>query len=201
MSKTIVISAFPACGKTYAFEHYQDRYKILDSDSSQFSWMQRNYTEEELAEKRKEWESTPHLLSSDGYINKIKNDKITVRNPDFPNNYIKHIKENLGKVDVIFVSSHLSVREAMTVAGIDFCTVYPYPEMLNEWVGRMFQRGDNQFFIKNQITKWNEFTKNIENEPHGKMLFRLGNNEYIDIDHILYVMETMGEEIEFCMME
>ena len=36
MKNTIVISAFPACGKTYAFNNFQDSYSILDSDSSKF---------------------------------------------------------------------------------------------------------------------------------------------------------------------
>ena len=60
---TKIFSVFPACGKTYLYEH-QDEYglKILDSDSSQFSW----------------------TLTRDGMI----------RNPDFPKNYIEHIKEN-----------------------------------------------------------------------------------------------------------
>ena len=36
---TKIISAFPACGKTYAFERLsKEGYKILDSDSSKFSW-------------------------------------------------------------------------------------------------------------------------------------------------------------------
>ena len=37
--ETKIISAFPACGKTYAFKKLNEKgYKILDSDSSQFSW-------------------------------------------------------------------------------------------------------------------------------------------------------------------
>ena len=40
MKKTKIISAFPACGKTYAFEKLSENgYEILDSDSSKFSWM------------------------------------------------------------------------------------------------------------------------------------------------------------------
>ena len=36
---TKIISAFPACGQTYAFKKLNEKdYKILDSDSSQFSW-------------------------------------------------------------------------------------------------------------------------------------------------------------------
>ena len=69
--RTVVVSAFPCCGKTYAFENYQDKYSMLDSDSSKFSWMFRKRTEEELEAAKKEWESTPHLLDGDDYINEI----------------------------------------------------------------------------------------------------------------------------------
>ena len=182
--KTIVISAYPCCGKTYAFNHYQDKYSILDSDSSNFSWIYRERTEEELDVLKKEWDSIPHLLSGDAYIAQIRHEKIRVRNPDFPKNYIEHIKENIGKVDIIFVSTHLQVRQAMEAAGIYFYTVYPKKEMLNEWVGRMYRRGSDANFIKFQIDHWDEFMDNISNEPFGLGLCRLGNNEYIDIDLI-----------------
>lgn len=92
---TVIISAFPACGKSYVFEN-EKKIKVLDSDSSQFSWR------------------------VDGSGQKV-------RDENFPGNYIQHIKDNLGKADVIFVSSHLQVREAMAAAGLKFVTVYPEP--------------------------------------------------------------------------
>ena len=110
--KTKVYSVFPACGKTWLYEHQEDYdLKILDSDSSQFSWI---------------------------YINGIKE-----RNPEFPSNYIKHIKENMGKYDCIFVSSHASVREALDKAGIEFTIVYPAQSCKAEWIGRCFIREKN----------------------------------------------------------
>lgn len=138
---TKIYSIFPACGKTYLFEHQEDYgLKILDSDSSQFSWVHRKRTDEELSEIKKEWDSVPHLLSGDMYINQIKDEIIKARNPDFPTNYIKHIKENIGKYDCIFVSSHASVREALDREGIDFTIVYPEHSCKAEWVGRCFIR-------------------------------------------------------------
>lgn len=185
MSKrTVVVSAFPCCGKTYAFENYQNKYSILDSDSSQFSWMLRKRTEEELEAIKTDWDSTSHLMSGEKYIEQIKDTYIKVRNPEFPANYIKHIKENIGKVDIIFVSSHLQVREAMTDAGIHYCTVYPKENMLNEWVGRMYRRGNDDSFIKFQIEHWDEFMHSITFEPYGFGLCRLGNNEYLNVDFL-----------------
>lgn len=114
---TKIYSVFPACGKTWLFEHQEDyNLKILDSDSSQFSWI---YTDD----------------GNNGYFRK--------RNPDFPVNYIRHIKENIGKYDYIFVSSHASVRKALDENGIDFTIVYPESNCKAEWVGRCFIRDKN----------------------------------------------------------
>jgi hypothetical protein len=151
-----VVSAFPCCGKTYAFQNYQNRYSILDSDSSEFSW-----------------------------VKDVSGKNTKERNQDFPNNYIQHIKDNIGKVDIIFVSSHKQVREAMKKAGICFCTVYPQTEMLNEWIGRMYRRGNDENFIQFIINNWDEFMREIIYEDNrGFGVCRLGNNEYIDIDFI-----------------
>lgn len=113
-----IYSVFPACGKTWLYEHQEDYdLKILDSDSSQFSWIE----------------------CRDTFGKKI----TKIRNPDFPANYIKHIKENLGNYDCIFVSSHASVREALDAEGIDFTIVYPDMSCKAEWVGRCFIRDKN----------------------------------------------------------
>jgi len=119
---TKIYSVFPACGKTWLYEH-QEHYdlKILDSDSSQFSWLYTNIDE------------------NGDTIRGVRK----IRNPDFPNNYIKHIKENIGKYDCIFVSSHASVREALDKEGIDFTIVYPESSCKAEWIGRCFIRDRN----------------------------------------------------------
>ena len=36
-----------------------------------------------------------------------------MRNPDFPYNYITHIRNNIGKYKFIFVSTHKEVREIL----------------------------------------------------------------------------------------
>lgn len=126
--KTKIYSVFPACGKTWLCEH-QEQYglKILDSDSSQFSWI------------IKEIEDDEHVIIDGGEMKPLTH-KEKVRNPEFPANYIKHIKEQIGKCDYIFVSSHASVREALEAEGIDFTIVYPSSFCFAEWIGRCFIR-------------------------------------------------------------
>ena len=121
MKKTKIISAFPACGKTYAFEKLNENgYRILDSDSSKFSWM-------DVVDEAYEMKNRGKKNYKERYIK--------VRNPEFPSNYIQHIKENIGKADYIFVSSHKEVRDALIENGIYFTLVYPDRSMKAEWVG------------------------------------------------------------------
>ena len=129
-NETIIISAFPACGKSHAFNN-QDSYhtSILDSDSSEFSW----------------------IKDSEGNNTKE-------RNPDFPLNYIEHIKGNLGKVDYIFVSSHADVVQALDSAGIDFMAVMPMSSSKEEWLSRCIERGSPEAFVKLLDTNWDSWT-------------------------------------------
>ena len=92
MSKdTIIISAFPACGKTWCVENLKDKFDMSDSDSSNFSWVY-NKTEDGTTIKE--------------------------RNPEFPKNYIDHIKSLIGEKDFIFVSSHDVVRKVLEAEGL-----------------------------------------------------------------------------------
>ena len=158
MKNTLVVSAFPACGKTVTYNKYKDSKIILDSDSSEFSWIK-----DEFGNNTKE------------------------RNPNFPNNYIQHIKDNLGKTDIIFVSSHLNVRQAMKDNDINYITIYPSKECRLEWVGRMYLRGNDANFISFINDNWDNFMFDIKNEPHGTQLWFLEHNKCIEdcLEHIL----------------
>lgn len=126
---THIFSVFPACGKTYLYSHQKDYgLKILDSDSSQFSWLKVLDEQHECKNRGKK-----------NYKEKF----IKVRNPDFPRNYIEHIKANIGKYDYIFVSSHRIVREALAQEGIKFAVVYPDRKCKAEWIGRCYIREMN----------------------------------------------------------
>lgn len=184
---TKIISAFPACGKTYACEKLKELgFKTLDSDSSSFSWIERERTEEELQKLKQEWDSTPHLLSGEAYIDSKRHEKIKVRNPEFPANYIKHIKENIGKVDYIFVSSHETVREALIANKIHFSLVYPQKSMKAEWIGRCFLRGNEKVFcdlIAKMWGRWIDEMDSLHNifcdNVHLRWNEKLGRTEYL----------------------
>ena len=136
--ETIVIAAFPGTGKSYCTKNESDKFNgVLDSDSSNYSWVK----------------------DSQG-------NNTTERNPDFPKNYIEHIKENIGKVEVIFVSSHKEVREALEREGIEYILVYPNMFQKDDYIKRYKNRGNSDGFIRKVEANWDEWINDCRNEEY-----------------------------------
>lgn len=124
------------------------------------------------------------LFRSDGY-NSLDSDSSMfswieegVRHPDFPNNYMNHIKENIGKVDYIFVSSHDIVRDALKENNIEYILVYPSIDLKDEYIKRYTDRGNNEGFINFIGANWDKFITDIEKETFPKLI-ELGSHEYL----------------------
>ena len=168
---------FPACGKSYLFEKFKENEKIkaLDSDSTNFSWIRRKRTKDELEQEIKRL----GLRANAERIALLQTEDIKVRNPEFPTNYIKHIKENIGKVDFIFVSTHQEVRDALESAGIPHMLVYPSIDLLNEWVGRCYRRGNDKGFIDNMIKNWDVWIQELQKESNDNASYELQSGEYL----------------------
>lgn len=132
---TLVISAFPGCGKSHFFRQNKDKI-VLDSDSSTF-------------------------------------DK-----SDFPRNYIQHIKNNLGTADIIMVSSHKEVRDALVENGIDFTLVYPDPSIKEEYIQRYIDRGSPQSFIQLLEKNWENWISELDEQKNCKKI-NLKENQYL----------------------
>lgn len=88
------------------------------------------------------------VLDSDSSKFSWANEAERIRHPQWPENYIQHIRENQGRADIILVSSHDVVRDALVAAGIDFELVYPGPEMKEEYIKRYVDRGNSPEFVK-----------------------------------------------------
>ena len=101
-----------------------------------------------------------------------------VRHPDFPNNYMQHIAENMGKVDVICVSSDKEVRDALKLSNFTYAIVIPEIDLKNEYIEGFNKRGNNQNFINFIDTNWAVFLDDIVNEGH-KYVVHLGENMYL----------------------
>lgn len=133
--KTLVVSAFPGCGKSHMFRNKGNKI-ILDSDSSKF-------------DKSK-----------------------------FPENYIKHIKSNIGKADIIMVSSHKEVREALVDNKIDFTLVYPNKDIKEDYIKRYKERGNDNNFINLLNSKWDDWMVELD-EQTGCKKIQLKSGQYL----------------------
>lgn len=133
MKQTKIISGFPGIGKSFLFKN--NDIIVLDSDSSDFSWIEKG-----------------------------------VRHPDFPNNYMEHIQFNMGIADIILVSSHDIVREALRDNNIDYTLVYPSIECKDEYLERYKNRGNEEGFINFIGSNWENFIRDIEGETFPKLV-------------------------------
>lgn len=148
--KTLIISGFPGVGKTVLFNNISNgkspSFKtILDSDSSNFSWL------------------------SPG-----------IRHPEFPQNYMNHIKENMGKVDIILVSSHDVVRKALYENKLEYILVYPKKDIKEEYIQRYKNRNNDDKFINMIDSNWDKFINDIEDDDTPLMKIELLPNEYLN---------------------
>lgn len=108
----------------------------------------------------------------------INEDGTKIRNPNFPKNYIEHIKQNLGKVDIIFVSSHKEVRDALVENNIDFLLIYPNFYLKEQYLERFKTRGNDEKFIKFIDENWDNFLHELISQEKCEK-FVLQNNLYI----------------------
>lgn len=132
---TKIISGFPGVGKSECTRGNPD---FLDSDSSKFSWL---------------YDDAGELVKVEGK---------SVRNPDFPKNYIEHIQEQIGKVPVIFVSTHKDVRDALVANNIPFTLVYPASELSADYLQRYEDRGSPQAFVDLMRSNWDKFIGELD---------------------------------------
>ena len=168
MKNTKIIAAFPACGKSWVYEHQEElNIKVLDSDSSYFSHIW------EVPEGDERGMLSPNARKTDK------------RNTSFPQNYIDHIKCKVesGKYDYIFVSTHEEVRRALADADIDFTIVFPRQDLKAEWVGRCFLRGSGETFCKLIADNWDTWILQLEEEGVVNLrdTFHLQSGEYLNI--------------------
>lgn len=123
------------------------------------------------------------LLVSDSDSSKFSWIEPSVRHPDFPSNYIEHIKSKIGKVDFILVSSHDIVREALNNEGIEYTIVYPSKDIKDEYIQRYIKRGNNEAFVNLLQANYEKFIEGIENETKPKLV-SLNSGEYLlDVLH------------------
>lgn len=108
----------------------------------------------------------------------LDSDSSTFDKSDFPQNYIDHIKSNIGKADIILISSHKDVRDALVENNMKFTLVYPQKSLKEEYLKRYKERGNDEKFIKLLESNWDSWIDELSNQKGCEHLV-LKTNEYI----------------------
>lgn len=166
-----IISAFPGCGKSYYTEKCAENtesIRVSDSDSSMFSW----------------------VLDEEG--------KSTgVRNPEFPENYITHIKNLIDdEYDIIFVSTHQEVRDALAKANLKYILVYPELESKETFLGYYRRRNSPEKFIELMDSKWDMFIGTCEQTQPSESILKVVIKNHKGFEELMHkVINTPNENI------
>jgi hypothetical protein len=102
-----------------------------------------------------------------------------MRNPNFPENYIKHIRDNMETASYIFVSSHQEVRDALANAGIDYLLVYPDPKIKEEYLKRYIDRGSPESFVQLLDKNWDAWIQSCINDRNAIAHYILPAKKFI----------------------
>lgn len=97
---------------------------------------------------------------------------------NFPQNYIEHIKSKIGKTDIIFISSHKEVRDALIENNLEFILVYPDISLKEEYLERYRKRMNTDDFVKLLDNNWGEWINQLQNQEGCKHIV-LKSNEFI----------------------
>jgi hypothetical protein len=108
-------------------------------------------------------------------------------NPDFPQNYIDHIKFQMKHdfLDFVFVSSHDNVRQCLKENFIDFTIVVPALNCKKEYYKRMQQRESPASLIELVMENWNLWLIDRQLEPNCFVL-----NQGQTLNDILHLWKT-----------
>ncbi len=185
MPDKVIISAFPGVGKSYLYNSlmtnrtFDVRYSghgsayMPEVESLKFCM-----TWNEASSAALDWEHRSDTIGGRSMVVGKQNNKISfydpklievsdsdsskfswlsegVRNPEFPINYIQHIRGI--RSNVILVSSHEVVRDALSNNGIYYTLVYPHRSLLNEYTERFKSRGSPDSFIKLVRSNWDSW--------------------------------------------
>lgn len=111
-------------------------------------------------------------------------------NPEFPANYITHIKSLLEGTDAnhyLLVSTHQAVREALREEGVPYLLVYPQASAKSEYLDRYHVRGNDEKFLAKVGENFDTFIRDLDDDPGLKYAMRPG--QYLsDVLHELGVL-------------
>lgn len=124
------------------------------------------------------------------------------RHPDFPQNYIEHMKGVGDDYDIIFVSSHKAVRDSLLENKLPFTVIYPHRSLKAEYLERYRKRGSPEAFVSMMDQNWDKFQDELIElsrlpASYGVDVIELfGIDRYLDIKRDILRFNTLhGEKV------
>lgn len=146
----IVISGFGGIGKTELAKKYEN---VIDLESILWKWKYQEKIEQKNLEHYKSYDKR-------------------VPNPDYPNNYIKEIKKNLKKFDIVLVAYSTIIYEELVKNKIDFYLCYPEEDAKEIYLERYKKRGNNKKFIQNCLDYYEKAISEIKQKEAQKIVLQ-----------------------------
>lgn len=103
-----------------------------------------------------------NILDLDGKEFIWSDDNCIQRNPNYPNNYIQGIKDNMGKYDIIFIALDFDILKRLDNEKITFIILYPNKSLKKSYITRYRRRGDSVEFIESMKNDWDSVINKIE---------------------------------------
>ena len=157
---TCVIAGFGGIGKTTLAKKYIN---VLDLESTPYKYLIEDYDQYDA-----------EAVKGQGIAKKEPN-------PDFPNNYVTAIKENIGKYDYILVWCHPEQSlPHLDKAHINYEIFLPTCKALDEYHQRFINRGNSAEYI-NRVSSKESYDKRLPQwKATGKPIIFLEANETLE---------------------
>lgn len=116
-----------------------------------------------------------------------------VRHPDWPANYMQHIKESTG---IIMISTHEEVRKALKDARIKYVLCYPERHCKDEYLARYNRRGSSAVFCELLARNWDAWIDDLNKDDWALRKIVLGPGQYImNVDWDVALIEGARRDI------
>ena len=150
-----VISVFAGLGKTTVGEKYPN---VCDLRSSAYRC---DYS---------------HIKEED--YEKMKCVENRIPNPDWPNNYVKALKEAMKQYDLVLVPSNLDIRNLLIENNIPFLFILPSLDSRELLLKRYQKRGNSEDLIRNVMEYFDTWSRNPEDYSYPILI--LEKNQYLE---------------------
>lgn len=150
-----VISVFAGLGKTTVAQKYPN---VCDLRSSLYRCDYSNIKEEDYE--------------------KMKCVRNRIPNPNWPNNYLKSLKDAIEKYDLVLVPSNPDIRDLLMENDIPFLFILPSFESRNLLFKRYQDRGNSEELIHSVMEYFDTWSRNQEDYSYPIMI--LEKNQYLE---------------------